>query len=51
MVVDAERMDDLQPDFHEFDFLPGVDLYLWLRLVLVALTVAVLTLGVTSTLR
>ncbi len=30
-------MDDF--DFSDFDFLPGVDLYLWLRLVLAALTV------------
>ena len=27
-------MDDLEPDFSDIDFLPGVDLYLWLRLVL-----------------
>jgi hypothetical protein len=29
-------MDDFEPDFHDVDFLPGVDLYLWLRLVLLA---------------
>ena len=27
-------MDDLETDFSDTDFLPGVDLYLWLRLVL-----------------
>ena len=32
-------MDDLEPAFADIDFLPGVDLYLWLRLVLAAVVV------------
>ena len=33
-------MDDLETDTFDIDFLPGVDLYLWLRLVLAVLVAA-----------
>ena len=32
-------MDDFELDFDDVDFLPGIDLYLWLRLVIGTLAV------------
>ncbi|MGB8649480.1 MAG: hypothetical protein WCD35_02340 [Mycobacteriales bacterium] len=34
-------MEDFDFDFDQIDFLPGVDLYLWLRIVVAALSVVV----------
>jgi hypothetical protein len=42
-------MDELEVDFAEMDFLPGIDLYLWLRLVVVVtalVATAVITVAV-----
>ena len=35
-------MDDFETDLHGIDFLPGVDLYLWVRLLLAVLAVVAL---------
>lgn len=43
-------MDDFELDFHDIDFLPGIDLSLWLGLVLTALIVGGISLGITTAL-
>lgn len=49
-LVEPGYMDDFELEFHDIDFLPGIDLSLWLGLVLTALIVGGISLGITTAL-